>query len=267
MTTGEKTLLLRLAGPLQSWGLRSEFNRRDTHHEPTWSGVLGLLAASQGRRRGDDLSELLGLSFAVRTDQSGSLLRDYHTVSDFRGTPLLSASVDSKGRQRRTSPAKFTHVTQRYYLQDAVFVAAVRGPAPLIETLGTSVRNPVFPLSLGRRSCVPGKPLFIDVVSADLRDALTDLPWQAGAPAKAQLERRKKYAPRVVPLAVSATAPAGTQGREQPDLPVSFHPVERQYAVRTVQHFWVEAPTGIPNSISNTETNGVDHDPFDLLSW
>lgn len=34
------TLLLRLAGPLQSWGDSSRFTRRETRAEPTKSGVL-----------------------------------------------------------------------------------------------------------------------------------------------------------------------------------------------------------------------------------
>ena len=42
----EPGLLLRLAGPLQSWGERSHFNERDTARFPTRSGVIGMLAAA-----------------------------------------------------------------------------------------------------------------------------------------------------------------------------------------------------------------------------
>lgn len=44
-------LLLRLAGPLQSWGSAARFARRGTENAPTKSGVLGLLAAAEGRPR------------------------------------------------------------------------------------------------------------------------------------------------------------------------------------------------------------------------
>src|SRR5690606_19400754 len=84
------TIVLRLAGPLTSWGSASQFNRRDTDNEPTKSAVIGLLAAADGRRREDSIEDLLELRFGVRVDQSGSLLRDYHTVSDFRGGDLRS---------------------------------------------------------------------------------------------------------------------------------------------------------------------------------
>ena len=35
-------LLMRLAGPMQTWGTRSRFSNRDTGLEPSRSGVIGL---------------------------------------------------------------------------------------------------------------------------------------------------------------------------------------------------------------------------------
>lgn len=123
MTTDQAVLVLRLAAPLQSWGGPSRYNRRDTLPQPTKSGIVGLLAAADGRSREASLSDLLGLHLGVRVDQPGTLLRDYHTVSDHRGLPLSSPAFsegDAKGLQKKTSPAKYTGATQRYYLQDAV---------------------------------------------------------------------------------------------------------------------------------------------------
>ena len=48
------TMLLRLAAPLQAWGVDSKFEIRKTNREPTKSGVLGLLAAALGLRREDE---------------------------------------------------------------------------------------------------------------------------------------------------------------------------------------------------------------------
>ena len=45
------TLLLRLAGPMQSWGTQSRFTIRDTGYEPSKSGVIGLLCAALGKPR------------------------------------------------------------------------------------------------------------------------------------------------------------------------------------------------------------------------
>ncbi|GHF15188.1 hypothetical protein GCM10014715_83130 [Streptomyces spiralis] len=73
-------LLVRLAGPLQSWGLTGRFARRDTHTRPTKSGVIGLCAAALGLAREEPLGELAEVRFGVRADRPGTPLRDYHTV-------------------------------------------------------------------------------------------------------------------------------------------------------------------------------------------
>ncbi len=49
-----KTILLKFAGPLQSWGTRSHFETRHTDLYPSKSAVIGIIAASMGFRRDDD---------------------------------------------------------------------------------------------------------------------------------------------------------------------------------------------------------------------
>ena len=97
------TLLLRLAGPLQSWGTDSKFDVRRTGREPSKSGVIGMIAAALGISREDNerLYELARLRFGVRVDREGKLLRDYQTV---------------KARQNKIyGPAKdMAYVTTRY---------------------------------------------------------------------------------------------------------------------------------------------------------
>ena len=72
-------LLLKLAGPLQSWGADSRFTERKTRHEPTKSGVIGLLAAALGRRRTEPVDDLASLRFGVRIDQPGHYECDFQT--------------------------------------------------------------------------------------------------------------------------------------------------------------------------------------------
>lgn len=78
------TLLLRLAAPLQSWGMDSKFETRKTNREPTKSGIIGLLSAALGLRRDEteEIEKLNQLRFAVRVDREGSLLIDYHTAGN-----------------------------------------------------------------------------------------------------------------------------------------------------------------------------------------
>ena len=73
-------LLLRLAGPMQAWGVKSRFTVRATELAPSKSGIIGMLAAAAGRRRTDPIEDLLSLRFGVRKDQPGTVLRDFHTA-------------------------------------------------------------------------------------------------------------------------------------------------------------------------------------------
>ncbi|MFC0863423.1 type I-E CRISPR-associated protein Cas5/CasD [Sphaerimonospora cavernae] len=260
---GQAALVLRLAGPLQSWGDQSEFNRRDTRPQPTKSGVIGLLAAAAGHPREEPLGDLLGLTMGVRVDQEGTLLRDYHAVSDYQGRPLPQAGVSAKGVQKPTSPAKYTHVTQRFYLQDAVFVAAVAGPAPLMESLAKAITHPAFPLALGRRSCIPSQPILLGITYESILEVLTTQPWQAGDHARAAFERRHGRLARIDRM-VTVEAADGDQILH--DEPVSFDPRDRRYSTRRVKHLWRPIPTGFDNPVAPADASSA-HDPFALLGW
>lgn len=256
-------IVLRLAGPLQSWGIASQFNQRRTASAPTKSGIVGLLAAALGRRREDPIEDLVSLRMGVRSDQPGSLLRDYHTVSDRPGTPLLSASLDTKGRQKRTSPKKYTQPTDRFYLQDAVFIAVLQGRTEFLGDLARAVRHPVFPLALGRRACVPTPPILVPATDDDLwagtfLSVLRNVPWQASE------HVRTKVTSVSVRLAASWDDPDGDDSRA--DLPASFDPRRRGMATRKVSSGWVDVPTGI-DSTASTGPRQSDHDPFQLLGW
>jgi CRISPR system Cascade subunit CasD len=276
------SLVLRLAGPLQSWGGQSQFNRRDTMGEPTKSGIIGLLAAAQGRRRQDPIEDLLDLKLGVRTDQPGSLLRDYHTASDHRDRPLLSAQVNAKGAQKPTSPAKLTHVTHRFYLQDAAFVAAVSGPEHLLNGLVAALRQPAFPLALGRRACPPTQPLIITPRQGEGADTdavlwpgspgqvLTQVPWQASETGRAALRRdaarRKQAAPASINLPITVDAEANDDRHDvRADVPRSFDHRERGFTTRWVRQDWANnIDTGFGPGEGNQP---APHDPFALLGW
>lgn len=226
------TLLLRLAAPLQSWGDSSRFGRRETRSEPTKSGVLGLLAAAQGRRRKDPLEELLELRFGVRVDQPGQLVRDFHTI--------------------RPPHEKDSKLSYRYYLADAVFLAGVEGDDALLEGLDEAVRSPRWPLYLGRRSCPPAGPMSLGMRDATLVAALRGEPWHA-----ATWWRRRRPDPTRLDVARDAQE-ATEPGDVARDEPVSFDPRRREYAWRTVVH---DTSVEVANPDSRLPAAN-DHDPF-----
>lgn len=151
------TLFIRLEGPLQSWGTRSRWGERDTMPEPTKSGVVGLLSCALGLGRFDD-AEIRDLSdslrFGVRVERPGRILRDYHTIVG----GVRSAAGKIKINQNTKEPE--TVVSNRFYLADASFLAALQGIEEQIAPLADALQNPVWPFYLGRRSCPPSVPPF-----------------------------------------------------------------------------------------------------------
>ncbi|MFF9894589.1 type I-E CRISPR-associated protein Cas5/CasD [Streptomyces longispororuber] len=222
-------LLLRLAGPLQSWGASARFARRSTENAPTKSGVLGLLAAAEGRPRHADLSDLAALRYGVRIDQSGSRLRDFHTA-------------------HHADSGKAMPLSERFYLSDAVFVAGVEGDSGLLHRLYESVLAPQFLPYLGRRSCPPSRPLDMGPPqgNASLEEALRNAPWQASPWYVRQTERAAERgdieaAPDSLDLLVDCP-PDETPHLSLRDTPVSYDPRHRQYALRGVLTSHVDTP-------------------------
>ncbi len=140
------TLLLRLQGPMQSWGARSRFDHRDTWPYPTKSGVLGLVAAALGRDRLDPISDLATLRLGIRVDRKGMLRVDYQTAQG-----VLTADLRSQGNVQ----------SWRYYLSDAAFLAALEGDDELLKKVHGALLNPRWPLFLGRKSYVPSPPPYL----------------------------------------------------------------------------------------------------------
>lgn len=205
------TLLLMFAGPLQAWGVDSKFETRRTGREPSKSGVIGLLAAALGRKRDESVDDLSALRFGIRVDKEGELLHDYHTVQ------LLSGK---------------TYVTHRYYLSDATFLVGLESENEgLLEEIQKAILHPVFPLFLGRRSCVPSQPIVVGIRRIGLIDALKKEPWQLTAWMQKKERKKGNYFLRLLVDAL----PDERDAVALKDLPVSFHPENRRYAYRAVK--------------------------------
>lgn len=192
---GELLLLLRLEGPLQSWGTRARWDVRDTGLEPTKSGVVGLLGCATGLPRGShELEEMdRALRFGVRVDRPGIISVDYQTVSGYHRTAAGDFRCANNYTVRTLTQAlhhgESTIVSPRDYLHDARFLVALgsddeailrklAGEVPHPEWRG-DVRRPAWPLYLGRKSCVPTRPVFCRLTEeyGDVEDALRHETW------------------------------------------------------------------------------------------
>lgn len=223
------TLLLRLVGPMQSWGTTSRFDQRDTGTEPSKSGVIGLLAAALGidRENWDDqpepLEPLTLLTMGVRHDRPGVLKRDYQTA----GCAATDRIIRADG-----TPSKDGVTSQRHYLADAVFLVGLEGAdRSLLERAHAALQNPVWPLALGRKSYVPSEPVWLEggIVDMPLLPALASIPWLSSS-------RRGETIPERFLVSMELQDGSGALRMDQPMS--SF--AERRFGARFVRSEWVD---------------------------
>ncbi len=226
------TLLIRLVGPMQSWGTTSRFDQRDTGKEPSKSGVVGLMAAAMGidRTNWKDLEPLACLSMGVRHDRPGVPKRDYQTAGCAEDDTIVKAD----GTQSRNGV-----VSQRFYLADAAFLVALEGDnGALLEKAQAKLKDPTWPLALGRKSYLPSQPIWIEqgLQDALMRDVLARWPW-IYSPGKWEELPEK--------LLVSFESKDGS-GVLKMDQPLSSF-AERRFGARFVSSEWIPFPQGVQN--------------------
>lgn len=227
------TLLLRLVGPMQSWGTTSRFDQRDTGKEPSKSGVIGLMAAALGidRENWTDLEPLTHLSMGVRHDRSGVPRRDYQTAQR-----IISADH---------SKIHETAETTRDYLADAAFLVGFEDQdRALLERIHAALRDPVWALALGRKSYVPSESIWIKkgLRDAPLEEALKQCPWIVSL-------RKGEEFPRELLVSVESNDGSGLLKMDQPLSSFS----ERRFGAR----FVLSKLIPFPQEVSNVSTKNL----------
>lgn len=234
MNQAQHTLLLRLAGPMQSWGTQSQFDLRDTAREPTKSGVVGLLCAALGRPRAAPIDDLASLRMGVRVDREGAKERDFQTAQNVLRAKAKLSSV--RGGSPRKSDVKETETSERYYLADAHFTVGLEGTdLAVLQAAQDALASPHWPLFLGRKAFPPGLPPHLPGglrEDTPLVEALTSWPWSAG-PGQSRPDTFR------FAVGVGGDHPSPDEEidvrRTQPDQPVSF--ADRRFVPRTVGIF------------------------------
>lgn len=231
------TLLLRLGGPLQSWGSSSVYDRRDTDDMPTKSAVIGMVAAALGRKRGDPLDDLAALEFGVRIDQPG------RRINDFQITDMGESSTGNKLNK---------NLSTRVYLSDAIFLVGLSTEKEnFLEEISEALNHPVFPLFLGRRSCPPTLPLNLGIRQENLCNALRNEPWQASEWSKKRILNHDQFV--YLRIITDATE---DHGAIKKDVPVSFSPYRRQYRYRYIMEIDAKVIK------ENDKMYETEHDPM-----
>lgn len=191
MIENRASLVLRLSGPLQSWGEHSPYAYRNTIPYPTYSGILGMARAALGIKRETDPMEwewLRNLRILVRIDSQGDLIRDYQTINPppanhWDGSIL----VGNKSEEPHTVPTgggkawlaqgePATMLVTKEYLTDAVFIVIFEGEGKRIADLASAFQNPKWVISLGRKASIPDWPFYLGISELKAEELLEQIP-------------------------------------------------------------------------------------------
>ncbi|MGL4610809.1 MAG: type I-E CRISPR-associated protein Cas5/CasD [Trueperaceae bacterium] len=175
------TLLLVLAGPMQSWGVEPRMEVRPTERVPTKSGVIGLVAGAMGFQRDEEPAHLFDLRMGVRIDVPGKLMRDFQTYSDVM-------SADTKTLHHRGT-------SMSYFLSDAVFLVGLEGDKTILTKAFYALATPVFPPFLGRGGFIPSPAPFLPngFTSKRLEQALVGYVYPQKLFARYKFSKRVEY--------------------------------------------------------------------------
>jgi CRISPR system Cascade subunit CasD len=211
---GRKYLALRLQGPLQSWGVDSQYSRRNTALMPTKSALAGMCCAALGIARGCDeeapflqqFSTLRMTAIAIQDSAKDLPVRrllDYHTVQNTK---------------KADGGLKPSHITHRQYLTDASFGVVLAGEAALLKRIADALANPVWGIWLGRKTCIPTVPVLAGLFDSN-DDAFKELIGNEPVESFTRQEEAESFA----------------DGRDSlPDQPLSFNSDQRLFSPRRI---------------------------------
>ena len=181
-------LILNLEAPLMAFGGETIDNYGVVRPFPSASMLTGLLANALGWRRveAERHQQLQDrLVFAARIDRTpygGLRMRDYQTALLFQDDRGWTTRGQPEGRETsptyRAAPGEtrksLTQQRYRDYWADMRVTVALRlnpeADDPTLDRLAAALQEPVRPLFIGRKPCLPSAPLF-----ADFRDGDTAL--------------------------------------------------------------------------------------------
>lgn len=181
-----KALLLRFDAPLISFGGVIVDNYNITDRFPYLSMLAGFFGNALGYEHKDaERLETLQerLLYAARWDVEPNRIVDYHTVD--LGKPKMRAPGwttrgEPEWREGGDKARLGTHQRYRHYLANGVMTVAVMlkdDARPGIDDLAYAVRQPAHPLFIGRKTCLPAAPVFLDITRAhDVYEALINAP-------------------------------------------------------------------------------------------
>ena len=225
-------IILTLEAPMMSFGREKIDYNRPTWTFPGLSMVTGLLANALGYSRADPRIHQLQqrIKFASRIDRHQPNLlpmREYQTATlQHRDSGWTTRGVPER---RAGGPKKYntTHVMLLEFHTDMMVTLALRlephDQQPTLDQLEQALNYPKRPLFIGRKSCLPSRPIFT---------AWADAPTSLDAVLKAPPQDPTGLPPRVRiswpdgdgdALTAGVDLPTQTKVADRTDWPSQLH--------------------------------------------
>ena len=167
-------LLMRLEGPLTSFGREAVDARGPIDDFPAVSMLTGLLANALGWRREerDRHARLQArIVFAARLDRPGTRFTDFQTAQLGASDVGWTTRGVPEGRAGGANTYKSPHIRWREYDADKSVTVALClltvDESPTLDELVAALDEPARPLFLGRKTCLPTAALLIGTTDAD----------------------------------------------------------------------------------------------------
>lgn len=190
----ESVIIMVLRGPLMSFGGIQVDEFFPSDELPSRSMLTGLLGAAMGVRRteGGRLNALASrISYVARTP-GGQRIVDFHTADLSRPYMSDDGAWDPRGKkyERHGSVTTSTVIQRKEYIADTQVTVALQLSAPGMAPGPTTaedeawaqevtpakivaaLQRPSWPLSIGRRCCMPSRPPLEAVTSTPLMEML-----------------------------------------------------------------------------------------------
>ena len=165
--TEQRHLILALEGPLAAFGAEIVDAYGRVRDWPGASLLTGLFANALGWRRGERAAHdrlQARLRFAVRLDRPGRRLTDNQNARLAIGDRGWTTRGVPEGRDGGAETYNAPHRRFRDYHCDVSVRVAVMlaepDEAPTLDALAAALVEPARPLFLGRKPCLPARPIF-----------------------------------------------------------------------------------------------------------
>jgi len=155
------TVLFRAEGLLQSYGVDARFKERTSQLETSKAAAAswGCMALHIDRDDNVGLRKVAAGIMGVRVDRKGRLVKDFQTAHNvLRVQADIVRVIQTGGTKGDIKPTETMH---KYYLSDASFLVGLEYPDDTIpKQIYAGLKNPSYVIHLGRKCCLPSKPLW-----------------------------------------------------------------------------------------------------------